>query len=101
MTISWLTARRARPAQRQPAPPEISLLARLASELDRFDVKIRPGPDEMALLVYESGGLLPIWVFVGDGGASFCWDSSRRHHPVTDVAGAAAALAAWMGGERH
>lgn len=82
-------------------PPEIALLVRLARELDRLHVTTGPGPDGTALLAYRPGGLLPAWVFVGNGGASFCWDSGRRHHPVADVAGAAAALAFWMGGERH
>lgn len=51
------------------------------------------------MLVYQAGGSLPVWVFVGDDGASFAWDSGRRRHPVTDVIGAAQALAAYLGND--
>ena len=58
-------------------------------------IRAEPGPDRAALLVYKRGASLPIWVFVGYGGASFSWDSGQRCHPVTDIDGAAKALAAY------
>ncbi|GGS61519.1 hypothetical protein GCM10010156_20180 [Planobispora rosea] len=46
-----------------------------------------------ALVVRPPASHLPVWVFVGYGGAFFCWQSAEERHPVTDVAGAADALA--------
>lgn len=100
MTISSLTTRRLGSRQRQATPAEISALAGLAAELGRAGIIAQPTPDQTALLVYRSADTLPVWVFVGDGGGSFCWDSGRGKHPVTDVAGAAVAIAVWMGGEQ-
>ncbi|GIH75089.1 hypothetical protein [Planobispora longispora] len=46
-----------------------------------------------ALVVRPPASHLPVWVFVGYGGAFFCWQSAEERHPVTDMAGAADALA--------
>ena len=62
-------------------------------------IRAERGPDRAALLVYKPGASLPIWVFVGYGGRSFSWHSGRRCHPVTDIDGAAKALAAYLRGE--
>ncbi|MEU0486906.1 hypothetical protein ABZ260_48090 [Streptosporangium sp. NPDC006013] len=40
---------------------------------------------------------LPVWVFVGYGGAYYSWQSAERRHPINDVAGAAKALADYAG----
>jgi hypothetical protein len=79
--------------------PEVSLLSRLAAELMRCGVRTEPTPDKTALLIYRADAPLPLWVFVGDRGASFSWDIGRQRHPVTDVIGAARVLAAYLGGE--
>jgi hypothetical protein len=100
LTIAWLTARRPR-CQQQPALPEVSLLAMLGAQLERAGLRTEQVPGRDALLIYRSAGSLPVWVFVGNGGACFSWDAGRRHHPVTDVTGAARSLAAYLGGEAH
>jgi hypothetical protein len=96
MTISRLAASRMRRRHQQGRPPETGLLESLAAELGRAWIRAEPLPDKTALLVYRAGAPLPLWVFVGDDGASFCWDSGYSYHPVTDVAGAAKALAAFL-----
>ncbi|MBG0827166.1 hypothetical protein HS041_05250 [Planomonospora sp. ID67723] len=49
-----------------------------------------------ALLVHPSQSHLPVWVFVGYGGRFFSWQHAERRHPVTDIPGAADALAAYI-----
>jgi hypothetical protein len=88
---------RGRPRRR--VPHEVSLLGALGAEVERAGIRAEPGPDQAALLVYRADEPLPVWVFIGWGGSSFSWDSGRQRHPVNDVAGAAAALAAYMGSE--
>lgn len=56
-------------------------------------------PDMEALLIYRPGARLPLWVFVGYGGASFSWQSGQKRHPVDDVGGAAAVLTAYLRGD--
>jgi hypothetical protein len=97
-TIGRMTARRIGRRQ-EPVLPEISLLASLAAQLMHSGVRTEPTPDRTALLLYRPGASLPVWVLVGDGGVSFCWDAGRRCHPVADVIGAARALAAYLGGD--
>jgi hypothetical protein len=97
--IGQFTVDRTRRKRRLRVPPEVSLLGRLGAELERAGVRAEPGPDKAALLVYQGDASLPVWVFVGSGGSSFSWESGHKHHPVTDVGGAAVALAAYVGGE--
>ena len=80
-------------------PAEIALLDRLRARLRSAGIRAEQGPDRAALLVYKPGASLPIWVFVGYGGASFSWNSGRKCYPVTDIEGAAKALAAYLRGE--
>ncbi|MEU8272480.1 hypothetical protein AB0B89_35685 [Sphaerisporangium sp. NPDC049002] len=40
---------------------------------------------------------LPVWVFVGFGGAYFSWQSAEKRHPVADLEGAANVLAEYVG----
>ncbi|MFC4530128.1 hypothetical protein [Sphaerisporangium dianthi] len=51
-----------------------------------------------ALLVHRPDVGLPLWVFVGYGGAYFSWQSAEKRHPVCDVPGAALALADYITG---
>jgi hypothetical protein len=97
VTIGRLVAGRARRRSKRRVPRDVSLLGLLGAELQRGGVKAEPGPDEAALLVYQAGESLPVWVFVGWGGTYFGWESGHKHHPVTDVVGAADALAAYVG----
>jgi FtsP/CotA-like multicopper oxidase with cupredoxin domain len=99
MTTARRTLSRRHCKHQRAIPPGILLIRRLAAELHRVGVSAKPTSDETALLIYPAGQPLPTWVFVGDRGASFCWDSGRRHHPVTEAAGTASALIAWLGGE--
>jgi hypothetical protein len=94
-----LTAGRVRRRRGARVPPEVTLLGRLRAQLERIGIRAAPGPDQAALLVYRADESLPVWVFVGYGGARFSWESGRKHHPVTDVAGAAVVLGAYVGGE--
>ena len=80
-------------------PAEIALLDRLRARLRSAGIRAERGPDRVALLVYKPGVSLPIWVFVGYGGVRFSWHSGRRFHPLTDLEGAAKALAAYLRGE--
>lgn len=51
------------------------------------------------LLAFRTGATLPLWVFVGYGGAFFSWHSGQKRHRVSDVDGAAAVLAAYLRGQ--
>jgi hypothetical protein len=99
VTIGRQTIGRVHLRRRPRANPETSLLSTLRAELQRARVKAEPGPDGTALLVYRADATLPVWVFVGHGGTSFAWESGRRHHPVTDIPGAAVELTAYVGCE--
>lgn len=44
----------------------------------------------------NNSALLPVWVFVGYGGAYYSWQHAERRHPVGDVEGAADVLAAYV-----
>ncbi len=82
-------------------PAEISLLDRLRTEVERAGLHAEPAPDRTALLVYRPGAPLPLWVFVGCGGARFCWAAGQRSHPVSDIDGAVAALLAYARAARQ
>ena len=41
-------------------------------------------------------GILPVWVFVGYGGAFYSWQNAEKRHPVADVEGAADVLAEYI-----
>jgi hypothetical protein len=38
-----------------------------------------------ALLIRRSGGGMPVWMFVGYGGAYYSWQSAEKKHLVSDV----------------
>jgi hypothetical protein len=68
-------------------------LAQLRDRLTSLGVKAELLPDNSALIVRRPEPGLPVWVFVGYGGAYFSWQSAERRHPVGDVEGAANVLA--------
>lgn len=39
---------------------------------------------------------MPVWVFVGFGGAYYSWQRAERRHPTSDPEGAANALAEYI-----
>lgn len=73
-------------------------LIRLRDALVRLRVRAELRDNNTALLVYpplpRHG--LPVWVFVGYGGAYYSWQAAEKRHPVTDVEGAAQALADYV-----
>lgn len=91
----------ARRKRRLRAPAEIGLLDRLRAEVRHAGLRAEPAPDGTALLVYYPHAPLPLWVFVGCGGTRFCWASGQQSHPVADIRGASAALAAYTGTGRQ
>ncbi|MEV0197519.1 hypothetical protein [Nonomuraea sp. NPDC050691] len=47
-------------------------------------------------MVHRPAPGLPVWVFVGYGGAYYSWQSAEQSHPVDDVEGAANVLAEYI-----
>ncbi len=39
---------------------------------------------------------LPVWVFVGYGGAYYSWQNAEKRHPTSDPEGAANVLAEYV-----
>ncbi|GAA1288054.1 hypothetical protein GCM10009658_35520 [Planotetraspora silvatica] len=73
-------------------------LVRLRDRLTGLGVNAELRDNNTALMVHRpSGGGMPVWVFVGYGGAYYSWQSAEKRHPVDDVAGAATVLAAYVG----
>lgn len=72
---------------------EAAALVRLRDRLVDLGVNALLRDNNSALLVQRPEPGLPVWVFVGYGGAYFSWQSAERRHPVGDVEGAASVLA--------
>ena len=49
-----------------------------------------------ALMVHRRECGLPVWVFVGYGGAYYSWQNAEKRHPTSDPEGAANALAEYI-----
>jgi hypothetical protein len=75
---------------------ESELLVRLRDALTRLGVNADLRDNNSALLVRRPEPGLPVWVFVGYGGAYFSWQSAEKRHPVDDVEGAANVLAEYI-----
>ncbi|MFI7439415.1 hypothetical protein [Nonomuraea indica] len=75
--------------QQDEANPLIRLRDRLASRGVNAELR----DNNTALMVHRPEPGLPVWVFVGYGGAYYSWQSAERRHPVDDVEGAADVLA--------
>ncbi len=76
---------------------EANKLIRLRYELLKLGIVAKLRDNNTALMVDppEDRGL-PVWVFVGYGGAYFSWQSAEKRHPVSDVQGAAQVLADYV-----
>jgi hypothetical protein len=73
-------------------------LLRLRECLSGLGVEAEVRETMPALLVHRPDVGLPLWVFVGYGGAYYSWQSAEKRHPVADVAGAALVLAEYING---
>ncbi|MFF0309264.1 hypothetical protein ACFYSC_17695 [Streptosporangium sp. NPDC004379] len=77
---------------------EVFALTRLRDELLKHGIHAELRDDDSALMVHRPGGAgLPVWVFVGYGGAYYSWRSAEKRHPVSDLQGAAQVLADYVG----
>ncbi|RCG31695.1 hypothetical protein DQ384_09105 [Sphaerisporangium album] len=80
------------------APAEGAELLRLRDHLGRLGLMSELCDARTALLVQRPDVGLPLWVFVGYGGAYYSWQSAEKRHPVCDAAGAALVLADYISG---
>lgn len=72
---------------------EADALIRLRDRLVGLGVNAELRHNSTALLVHRPDPGLPVWVFVGYGGAYYSWQNAERRHPTSDVEGAANVLA--------
>ncbi|MBB6350301.1 hypothetical protein FHU36_006873 [Nonomuraea muscovyensis] len=72
---------------------EANALIRLRDRLASRGVNAELRDNNSALMVHRPEPGLPVWVFVGYGGAYYSWQNAERRHPVDDVEGAADVLA--------
>ncbi|MBN6058104.1 hypothetical protein [Nonomuraea indica] len=75
---------------------ESDALIRLRDRLARLGVNAELRENNSALMVHRPEPGLPVWVFVGYGGAYYSWQSAEQRHPVADVEGAANVLAEYI-----
>ncbi|WP_449065641.1 hypothetical protein [Planomonospora algeriensis] len=72
-------------------------LMRLRDELLKLKVRAELRDNDSVLMVHRPEPGLPVWVFVGYGGAYYSWQSAEKRHPVRDPNGAAQVLAEYVG----
>ncbi|HEX4815017.1 MAG TPA: hypothetical protein VFV66_19930 [Nonomuraea sp.] len=75
---------------------EADALVRLRDQLIRRGVSAELRDNNSALMVHRPEPGLPVWVFVGYGGAYYSWQNAEKRHPVGDVEGAANVLAEYV-----
>ena len=75
---------------------EGSMLVPLRDRLTGLGVNAELRDNNSVLLVHKQGPGLPVWVFVGYGGAYYSWQSTEKRHPINDVEGAADVLAEYI-----
>ncbi|MBF8185983.1 hypothetical protein ITP53_09540 [Nonomuraea sp. K274] len=75
---------------------EGDLLVRLRDKLTNLGVNAELRDNNSALMVHKPVPGMPVWVFVGYGGAYYSWQNAERRHPTTDVEGAANVLAEYI-----
>lgn len=77
---------------------EMAKLVRLRDALVARGVRAELCEHGNVVLVYRppSSPGMPVWVFIGYGGAYYSWQSAEKRHPVDDVEGAAEVLAAYV-----
>ncbi|MFF5210860.1 hypothetical protein [Streptosporangium sp. NPDC000396] len=76
---------------------EARLLTLLRDALLRLGIPAELRDNDTALMVPRPQVGLPVWVFVGYGGAFYSWQSAEKRHPVDDVDGTAQVLADYVG----
>ncbi|GAA3134482.1 hypothetical protein [Streptosporangium carneum] len=76
---------------------EAVLLTLLQDALLRRGVRAELRDNVTALMIPRPDVGMPVWVFVGYGGAYFSWQSAERRHSVNDLDGAAQVLADYVG----
>ncbi|MFG1705645.1 hypothetical protein ACFLIM_20860 [Nonomuraea sp. M3C6] len=75
---------------------EGDMLVRLRDQLTNLGVNADLRDNNSALLVRKLEPGLPVWVFVGYGGAYYSWQNAERRHPTSDPEGAANVLAEYI-----
>jgi len=83
--------------QQEHQQDEALALTLLRDELLRLGIRAELRDNDSALMVHRPRVGLPVWVFVGYGGAYYSWQSAERRHPINDVTGAAKVLADYAG----
>ncbi|MEV4216813.1 hypothetical protein [Nonomuraea sp. NPDC049725] len=71
-------------------------LVRLRDQLTRLGVHAELRDNNSALMVHRTRPGMPVWVFVGYGGAYYSWQSAEKRHATSDPVGAAEALAEYV-----
>ncbi|MFI9594313.1 hypothetical protein [Nonomuraea sp. NPDC052265] len=72
------------------------MLVRLRDRLTNLGVNAELRDNNSALLVHRPVEGLPVWVFVGYGGAYHSWQNAEKRHPTSDPEGAANVLAEYV-----
>ncbi|NBE98556.1 hypothetical protein FE391_14575 [Nonomuraea sp. KC401] len=75
---------------------EANALIRLRDQLASRGVNSELRDNNSALMVHRAEPGLPVWVFVGYGGAFYSWQNAEKRHSVDDVEGAANVLAEYI-----
>jgi hypothetical protein len=83
--------------EQQQQEHEARLLVQLRNALLALNVRSELRDNGTALMIPRTRVGLPVWVFVGFGGAYFSWQSAEKRHPVADMEGAANVLAEYAG----
>ncbi|MFF0864112.1 hypothetical protein ACFYUV_20295 [Nonomuraea sp. NPDC003560] len=72
------------------------MLVRLRDRLTGLGVNAELRDNNSVLLVHRPVEGLPVWVFVGYGGAYYSWQNAEKRHPTSDPEGAANVLAEYV-----
>ncbi len=75
---------------------ESNMLIVLRDRLTPLGVNAELRDNNSALMVHRSERGLPVWVFVGYGGAYYSWQNAEKRHPTSDPEGAANVLAEYV-----
>jgi hypothetical protein len=75
---------------------ESNMLIVLRDRLTPLGVNAELRDNNSALMVHRPERGLPVWVFVGYGGAYYSWQNAEKRHPTSDPEGAANVLAEYI-----
>ncbi|WP_327105536.1 hypothetical protein [Nonomuraea glycinis] len=75
---------------------ESNMLIVLRDRLTPLGVNAELRDNNSALMVHRRELGLPVWVFVGYGGAYYSWQNAEKRHPTRDPVGAANVLAEYV-----